>query len=91
MFLRFRALLYFVQISRSRSPQLSPCHNRTQITLKSKQEFPGLVNHTFSVYFLILSSKDDISFRFELGSAHVKFDCLNQQSNLIVWVDLNGY
>ena len=50
------------------------CHNRTQITLKSKQEFPGLVNHTFSVYFLILSSEDDISFRFELGSAHVKFD-----------------
>ena len=85
------ALLHFVQISRSRSPQLSPCHNRTQITLKSKQEFPGLVNYTFSVYFLILSSKDDISFRHELVSAHVKFDRLNQQSNLIVWVDLNRY
>ena len=40
-------LLYFVQISRSRSPQLSPCHNRAQITQKSKQEFPGLVNFTF--------------------------------------------
>ena len=83
------ALLYLVQISRSRSPKLSDCHNRTQITLKSKQEFPGLVNCTFSVYFPILSSKDDISFRHELGSAHVKFDRLNQQSNLIVWVDLN--
>ena len=45
----------------------------------------------FSVYFPILSSKDDISFRLELGSAHVKFDRLNQQSNLIVWVDLNRY
>ena len=42
----------------------------------------------FLVYFAILSSKDDISFRLELGSAHVKFDRLNQQSNLIVWVDL---
>ena len=31
----------------------------------------------------MLSSKDDISFRHELGSAHVKFDRLNQQSNLI--------
>ena len=30
----------------------------------------------------MLSSKDDISFRHELGSAHVKFDRLNQQSNL---------
>ena len=65
------------------------CLNRTQITLKSKQQFPGLVNYIlFSVYFPILSSKDDISFRHELGSAHVKFDRLNQQSNLIVWVDL---
>ena len=71
------ALLYFVQISRSRSPQLSPCHNRTQITLKSKQEFPGWVNFIFGVYFPILSSKDDISFRHELGSAHIKFDRLN--------------
>ena len=34
--------------------------------------------------------KNDIS-RHELGSAHVKFDRLNQQSNLIVWVDLNRY
>ena len=86
--LKFMALLYFVQISRSRSPQLSPCHNRTQITLKSKQEFPGLVKlYFFSVYFFILSSKDDVSFRYKLGSAHVKFDRLNQQSNLIVWVD----
>ena len=70
---------------------VSPCHNRTQITQKSKQEIPGLVNYTFSVYFPILSSKDDISFRHELGSAHVKFDRLDQQSNLIVWVDLNRY
>ena len=85
------ALLYFVQISRSRSPQLSLCHNRTQITLKSKQEIPGLVNYTFSVYFPILSSKDDISFLHELGSAHVKFDRLNQEPNLKVWVDLNSY
>ena len=84
------ALLYLVQISRSRSPKLSDCHNRTQITLKSTQEFPGLVNFTFfSVYFPILSSKDDISFLLELGSGHVKFDRLNQQSKLIVWVDLN--
>ena len=28
---KLTALLYFVQISRSRSPQLSPCHNRAQI------------------------------------------------------------
>ena len=35
----------------------------TQITLKLKQEFPGLVNFTFfPFYFAILSSKDDISF-----------------------------
>ena len=33
---------------------------------------------------------DDISFRHELGLAHVKFDRLNQQSNLIVWVDWIG-
>ena len=47
----------------------------TQITLKLKQEFPGLVNFTFfPVYFPILSSKDDISFQHELGSAHVKCD-----------------
>ena len=44
----------------------------------------------FSI-FPILSSKDDISFRRELGSAHVKFDRLNQKSNLVVWVDLNRY
>ena len=46
------ALLYFVQIARSRTPQLSPCYNKTQITLKSKQEFPGLVNLTliFSLF-----------------------------------------
>ena len=86
------ALLYFVQMSiRSRSPQLTPSHNRTQITLKSKQEFSGLVNNLFSVYFPILSSKDDICFRCELGLAHVKFDRLNQQSKLIVWVNLNRY
>ena len=85
------ALLYFVQISRSRSPQLSPCHSRTQITLKSKQEYPGLVSYICFSIFPILSSKDDISFRRELGSAHVKFDRLNQKSNLVVWVDLNRY
>ena len=65
--------------------------HRTQISLKSKQEFPGLVNYTFFNYFPILSSKDDISFRLESGSAHVKFDRLNQQRKLIVWVDLNRY
>ena len=76
------ALLYFVQISRSRSPQLSPCHS------KNIQAWCPIV---VSVYFPILSSKDDISFRHELGSAHVKFDPLNQKSNLVVWVDLNRY
>ena len=50
--LQFMVLLYFVQISRSQSPQLSPCHNRTQITLKSKQEFPGL-----PVYFPIFKQE----------------------------------
>ena len=85
------ALFHFVQITRSRSPQLPLCHNRTQITLKSKQEFPDLVDYTFLVYFSILSSKDDISFRHELGSARVKFDRLNQLSNLLLWVDLNRY
>ena len=81
------ALLYFVQISRSRSPQLSPCHNRTQITLKSKQEFPGFVNFTFSVYFPILSSKDDISFRHEL----LRFGtCKVQPSELTVQLDSLG-
>ena len=60
-------------------------------SLKSKLEFPGLVNLLFSVYLPFLSGKNDISFRNELGSAHVKFDRLNQQSNLIVWVDLNIY
>ena len=59
------ALLYLVQISRSRSPKLSHCHNRTQIALKSKQEFGEF--YFFSVYFPILSSKDDISFLLELG------------------------
>ena len=49
---------------------MSPCHNRAQITLKSKQEFIGLVN--FFSLFPCLSSKDDISFRHELGLAHVK-------------------
>ena len=52
--LKFIALLYFVQISRSRSPQLSPCHNRAQITLKSKQEFTGLVNFTFFQFISLL-------------------------------------
>ena len=61
----------------------------TQITLKSTQEIPGLVNYTF--FSLLPYSKDGISFRHELGSAHVKFDRLNQQSNLIVWVDLIRY
>ena len=90
--LKFMALLYFVRMSMwSRSPQLTPCNERTQITLKSKQEFSDLVNYLFSVYFPILSSKDDIRFRRELGLAHVKFDHLNQQLNLIVWVDLNMY
>ena len=68
--------------------------NGTQITLKSKQEFPGLMNFTFLVYFPILSSKDDNRhnrFRHELGSARVKFHRLNQQSNLIVWVEQNRY
>ena len=50
------ALLYFVQISRSRSPQLSLCHNRTQITLKSKQEFLGLVKFTFSQFISLFSA-----------------------------------
>ena len=46
------ALLYFVQISRSRSPQLSDAITELpQITLKSKQEFPGLVNYTFLSLF----------------------------------------
>ena len=84
-------ILYFVQISRSRSPQLPPCHKRTQVTLKSKREFPGLLNFTVFSLFPFLSSKDNISFRHEQGSAHVKFDRLNQQSNLIVWVDLNRH
>ena len=66
-------------------------YNGTQITLKPKQEFPGSMNFTFLVYFPILSSKDDNCFRHELGSAPVKFDRLNQQSNLIVWVDQNRY
>ena len=39
----------------------------------------------------MLSSKDGISFRHELGSALIKFDRLNQQSNLIICVDLNRY
>ena len=90
--LKFMALLYFVQMSMwSRSPQLTPCNERTQITLKSKQEFSDLVNYLFSVYFPLLSSKDDICFRRKLGLTHVKFDHLNQQLNLIVWVDLNRY
>lgn len=37
----------------------------------------GLLSVLFSVYFPILNSKDDISFRYELGLAHVKFDRLN--------------
>ena len=49
------------------------------------------MNFTFLVYFPILSSKDENCFRHELGSARVKFDRLNQQSNLIVWVDQNRY
>ena len=47
----WRYFTFFVQISRSRSPQLSPCHNRTQITVKSKQEITGLVNYTFFSLF----------------------------------------
>ena len=92
LYLKFMVFLYFVQMSMwSRSPQLTPCNERTQITLKSKQEFSDLENYLFSVYFPILRSKDDICFRRELGLAHVKFDHLNQQLNLIVWVDLNRY
>ena len=52
------------------------------------------ISRLVEVYFFcfpILSSKDDISFDHVLGSAHVKFERLNQQSNLIVWVDLNRY
>ena len=89
--LKFMALLYFVlMLIRSRFPQLTPCHNKTQITIKSKQEFSGLVNYLFSVYFPMLSSKDDICFCRKLGSAHVKFDHLNQQSNLKSTVKLNS-
>ena len=45
---------------------------------KSKKEFPGLAWWIllFSVYFSVLTSRDDISFRHELGSANVKFDLL---------------
>ena len=85
-------LLYLVQISRSRSPQRSPCHTRTKIPLKIKTRISRLGEfYLFLVYFPILSCKDDISFRLELGSAHVKLDRLNQRPNLIVWVDLNRY
>ena len=68
------ALLYLVQISRSRSPQLSPCHNRSQITLKSKQEYPGLVTFIFFSIFPYLSSKDDIFFspRIRFGTCKVR-------------------
>ena len=36
----------------------------------------------FQLISLFLSSTDDISFRHELGSAHVQFDRLNEQSKL---------
>ena len=56
--LKLIALFYFVQISRSRFPQLSaPCHNRAQITRKSKQEFTGLVNFTFFTLFPYFKQK----------------------------------
>ena len=77
-FLKFMALFYFVQLSLC---SRSPCHNITQIILKSKQEFSGFVNFTFFSLFPYFSSKDDICFRHELGSAHVNFHCLNPQSS----------
>ena len=61
MYFKIYGVTLFCPNTRSRPPQMSPCHNRTQITLKSKQEFPGLVNFFFSVYFPLLSSKDDVS------------------------------
>ena len=67
-----------------------PYQNTNHTKIKTRISRLGEFNFFF-VYFPISSSKDDISFRLELGSAHVKFDRLNQQSNLIVWVDLNRY
>ena len=69
--LKFMALLHFVQISIwSRSSY----HNRTQITLKPKLAFHAWWILLFLVHSPILSSKDDVCFRYEFGSAHVKFD-----------------
>ena len=69
--LKFMALLHFVQISIwSRSSY----HNRTQITLKRKLAFQAWWILLFLVHSPILSSKDDVCFRYEFGSAHVKLD-----------------
>ena len=48
-------------------------HTKIQKRISRRGEF-----FFFSVYFPFLSSKDDISFCRELGSAHVKFERLNQ-------------
>ena len=72
MYFKIYGVTLFCPNTRSRSPQMSPCHNRTQITLKSKQEFPGLVNFFFfSVYFPLLSSKDDVCLTLG-GDSHMK-------------------
>ena len=72
--LKFMALLCLVQISRSRFPQLSPCHNRTQITLKSKQEYPGLVTFTFFSKFYYFKQKGWYFFspRIRFGTCRVR-------------------
>ena len=67
-----------------------PYQNKNHTQIKTRISRPGEF-YLFLAYFPILSCKDDISFRLELGSAHVKFDRLNQRPNLIVWVDLNRY
>ena len=59
-----------------------PKQNANHTKIKTRISRLGELYFFQGIYFPILSSKGDISFRLELVSAHVKFDRLNQQSNL---------
>ena len=58
---------------------------------KAKWKEIGHFKIISSVHFRILSGENAVILGHELGSANEKVRRMNQQSNLIVWVDPNRY
>ena len=72
------ALLYFVQNHDENLLSFLLAITEHKSHLNQNKNFQAGWILFFGVYFPILSSKDDISFRHELGSANIKFDRLNR-------------